>query len=152
MGRGLGEPKFNTDGTPYNCNWGRPQDDGPALCAASLCRLANLFLDDGSPQLNTLVRTKLYDSVLPTNSLIKKDLEYVSHNWGSPCIDLWEESYGNHFYTSLVQRRALRDGAAASLSAWAMAALRPGIRLRRRCSKPPCGSTGMRRTGTCVEP
>ena len=28
---GLGEPKVNIDGTPYNEPWGRPQNDGPAL-------------------------------------------------------------------------------------------------------------------------
>ena len=111
MGRGLGEPKFNTDGSPYLENWGRPQDDGPALRAASLCRLANLLLDDGRPDLVNLVKSKLYDSVLPTNSLIKSDLEYVSHNWNLTCVDLWEESSGDHFYTRLVQRRALREGA-----------------------------------------
>ncbi|MGA2706556.1 MAG: glycoside hydrolase family 15 protein [Isosphaeraceae bacterium] len=111
FGRGLGEPKFITDGSPIQCGWGRPQNDGPALRAASLCRLANRLLDSGQPDLVTLVKTKLYDSVLPTNSLIKRDLEYVSHFWGDSCIDLWEESGGHHFYTRMVQRRALRDGA-----------------------------------------
>jgi glucoamylase len=111
MGRGLGEPKFITDGSPYLGNWGRPQDDGPALRAASLCRLANLLLDNGRPDLVNLVKSKLYDSVLPTNSLIKSDLEYVSHNWNLTCVDLWEESSGDHFYTKIVQRRALREGA-----------------------------------------
>lgn len=77
--------------------------------AASLCRLANLLLDDGRSDLVQLVKTKLYDGT--SNSLIKKDLEYVSHNWGNACVDLWEEVGGNHFYTRIVQRRALRDGA-----------------------------------------
>ena len=108
-GAGLGEPKFNTDGTVYQCGWGRPQNDGPALRAASLCRLANLLLDDGRSDLVQLVKTKLYDGT--SNSLIKKDLEYVSHNWGNACVNLWEEVGGNHFYTRIVQRRALRDGA-----------------------------------------
>jgi glucoamylase len=28
---GLGEPKFNIDGTAFTGSWGRPQRDGPAL-------------------------------------------------------------------------------------------------------------------------
>ena len=28
---GLGEPKINIDCTPFNGEWGRPQNDGPAL-------------------------------------------------------------------------------------------------------------------------
>jgi glucoamylase len=57
------------------------------------------------------VQTKLYDSTLPTASVIKQDLEYVSHNWGKTCFDIWEEVSGHHFYTRLAQRRALLEGA-----------------------------------------
>ena len=28
---GLGEPKYNINCTPFNGEWGRPQNDGPAL-------------------------------------------------------------------------------------------------------------------------
>ena len=35
-GSGLGEPKFNIDGTRFNGAWGRPQRDGPALRAIAL--------------------------------------------------------------------------------------------------------------------
>jgi glucoamylase len=108
--RGLGEPKFNTDGSAFTGDWGRPQDDGPALRALIFTRLANQFLDGGDPGKATLVRTKLYDGTLPTNSLIKRDLEYVSHHWQDTCFDLWEEVRGHHFYTRLVQRRALLEG------------------------------------------
>ena len=119
MQRGIGEPKWNTDGSAYMQGWGRPQDDGPALRAASLCRLANMLLDDGRPDLVTLVRTKLYDSVLPTQSLIKTDLEYVSHNWSYPCVDLWEELSGYHFYTRMVQRGSFGWGKPGHRSATA---------------------------------
>lgn len=33
VGLGLGEPKFEANGTSFNGNWGRPQRDGPALRA-----------------------------------------------------------------------------------------------------------------------
>ncbi|SIO26811.1 Astacin (Peptidase family M12A) [Singulisphaera sp. GP187] len=111
LSRGVGEPKFHTDGSAYNDNWGRPQDDGPALRAASLCRLAHMLLDRGDDDLTNFVKTKLYDGRLPSNSVIKRDLEYVSHNWQRPSVDLWEEVYGHHFYTRIAQRRGLREGA-----------------------------------------
>jgi len=111
LGRGLGEPKFNTDGSAYQGDWGRPQDDGPALRASVFIRLANNLLDGGQADQVALVKTKLYQSTFPNSSLIKRDLEYVSHNWQNTCFDLWEEVSGNHFYTRMVQRRALREGA-----------------------------------------
>jgi glucoamylase len=111
FGRGLGEPKFNLDGTAFTGGWNRPQDDGPALRAITCIRLANYLLDSADPAQVAVVKAKLYDSTLPTNSLIKSDLEYVSHNWQLTCYDLWEEVSGHHFYTRLVQRRALVEGA-----------------------------------------
>jgi glucoamylase len=111
LGRGLGEPKFNTDGSAFTGPWGRPQDDGPALRALTFIRLANRMLDGGDPSQVELVKTKLYDGVLPTNSLIKRDLEYVSNNWQRTSFDLWEEVRGLHFYTRMVQRKALTEGA-----------------------------------------
>jgi glucoamylase len=112
MGRGLGEPKFNTDGSAFQGDWGRPQDDGPALRAVVFIRLANNLLDGGQADQVALVKTKLYQNTLPSSSVIKRDLEYVSHNWQNTCFDPWEEVSGNHFYTRMVQRRALREGAA----------------------------------------
>jgi glucoamylase len=108
-GMGLGEPKFNVDGSAYNDEWGRPQNDGPALRASTMTRFAHLLLDQGQEE---FVRQKLYDSVLPTHSAIKADLEYVAHHWRDFSFDLWEEVRGAHFYTRMVQRRALLEGAA----------------------------------------
>jgi len=110
-GRGLGEPKFNTDGSAFTGNWGRPQDDGPALRALVLTRLAQAFLDGGQAGQVAFVKSKLYDSALPTSSVIKSDLEYISHNWQNKCFDPWEEVNGYHFYTRMVQRKALLEGA-----------------------------------------
>jgi glucoamylase len=54
----------------------------------------------------------LYDPAMPANSIIKADLEYVSHYWNASGFDLWEEVEGLHFFTAMVQLRALNEGAA----------------------------------------
>lgn len=105
---GLGEPKFYVDGTPFAGPWGRPQNDGPALRALALTRWAKGLIARGHEE---SVRKYLYDSKFPTGSLIKSDLEYVSQHWSEPCFDLWEEVKGHHFYTRVLQHRALIEGA-----------------------------------------
>ncbi len=104
---GIGEPKFNMDGTPFNGPWGRPQDDGPAIRAIALIRFAKTLISEGQGGL----ARKLYDGKLPTSSVIKTDLEYVSHFWRQTSYDLWEEVKGHHFYTQMLQRKALLSGA-----------------------------------------
>lgn len=106
---GLGEPKFDVRGNVFTGDWGRPQNDGPALRAIALIELANRRLDGGAGVDDLKY---LYTSDLPAESVIKADLEYVAHNWWKPCIDLWEEERATHFYTRMTQRRALLDGAA----------------------------------------
>jgi len=107
----LGEPKFHLSGAVYSGAWGRPQNDGPALRAMALIRFAKTLLDDGD---NHYVATHLYQANLDPSSMgaIKKDLEYTAHHWQEENFDLWEEVYGHHFFTALLQRRALIDGAA----------------------------------------
>lgn len=105
---GLGEPKFNVNGTAFNDDWGRPQNDGPALRAMTLIRYARFLLKQGR---NDWVKEWLYDAKLPAETVIKADLEYVSHHWQDDSYDLWEEVRGHHFYTQMVQRRALLEGA-----------------------------------------
>ncbi len=104
---GLGEPKFNMDGTAFNGAWGRPQDDGPAIRAIALIRFAKALISEG----NWKLAHKLYDGKLPTSSVIKADLEYASHFWRQTSFDLWEEVRGHHFYTRMLQRKALLSGA-----------------------------------------
>jgi len=106
---GVGEPKYNVNGTAFTGEWGRPQNDGPALRAVTLIRFAKLLLAAGNQE--SYVRSKLYDGFIPSESLIKTDLEFVSHHWRESCFDLWEDTKGIHFYARMVQRRALVDGA-----------------------------------------
>ncbi len=103
---GLGEPKFHVDGTPYRGPWGRPQNDSQALRATLFTRFAQGLLNEGK---DAAVREMLYNS--STTSLIKRDLEDTARVWKEKCFDLWEEINGQHFFTLMVQRKALKDGA-----------------------------------------
>lgn len=104
----LGEPKYHVNGSPYMGPWGRPQNDGPALRAITLIRFARILLREGQGE---FVRAMLYDSRLPTHSVIKTDLEYISHHAFEKSFDVWEEVKGDHFFTRMVIRRALVEGA-----------------------------------------
>lgn len=104
----LGEPKFYVDGRPFNDPWARPQNDSPALRAISLIHWANILIQEGNI---AEVKAKLYSARLPATLPIKKDLEYLSHHWKDASYDLWEEVKGVHFYTLMVIRRALIEGA-----------------------------------------
>ncbi len=108
LSAGLGEPIFETDGTPFLGPWGRPQNDGPAIRASVLTQWANTLLDQGELE---FVKNELFSGKLPVNTVIKADLEYVSNHWNEPCFDLWEEVKAKHFYTKMVQRKALILGA-----------------------------------------
>jgi glucoamylase len=44
-------------------------------------------------------------------ALLERDLAFTCAVWREPCYDLWEENYGRHYYTRLVQHAALREGA-----------------------------------------
>ncbi len=109
----LGEPRFDVDGAVNTEPWGRPQNDGPALRALILTRFARDLVSSG--QLD-YVQKNLYGAQIPANTAIKIDLEYIAHNWQSPCIDLWEEIWGQHFFTRAVQLAALREGSSFALT------------------------------------
>lgn len=95
---GLGEPKVNIDGAPFNEPWGRPQNDGPALRSINMIKLYKLFNKDYETICNKLI--------IP---IIQKDLDYIVDNYDKPCFDLWEEIVGWHFYTRCVQLKFLKE-------------------------------------------
>ena len=101
---GLGEPKFDMDGTPYNGPWGRPQDDAPAEEASTLIDFASAVLKEGNEDL----ARRLYGDFAGG---AKGDLEYVSHHWEQTSFDVWEEEKAHHFDTETAQRVALLEGA-----------------------------------------
>ena len=94
---GCGEPKFNVNRTPFNDDWGRPQNDGPALRSHSLLKIYSI-LKKNYPL--------ICDIVL---EIIHKDLIYIIKNIHNPSFDLWEEIYGYHLYTRIVQYKFLKD-------------------------------------------
>lgn len=102
-----GEPKFNPNGTAYDGPWGRPQNDGPALRSTFMINMAEELLSSGKKREALM----LYSPVLPANTPVKIDLEYVSHHWSESDFDLWEEVQGQHFYTRSVQNYFLQKGA-----------------------------------------
>ncbi len=109
---GLGEPKFNADGSNFSGPWGRPQNDSPALRAMTLSQWATYLIADNQTD---FVRQNLYASEIPATKVIKADLEYVAYHWRDSSFDLWEEVRGDHFYTRMVQLAALRAGAKLAL-------------------------------------
>ncbi|KAI1073765.1 carbohydrate-binding module family 20 protein [Whalleya microplaca] len=100
-GAGLGEPKFNADGTRFNGAWGRPQRDGPALRAIALITYSNWLISNGQEETSKAV-------VWP---IISNDLSYVGQYWNATGFDLWEEVEGSSFFTTQNQYRALAEGA-----------------------------------------
>ncbi|KAF2645708.1 hypothetical protein P280DRAFT_388736 [Massarina eburnea CBS 473.64] len=111
---GLGEPKFLVDGTAFTASWGRPQRDGPALRAITLISYLRAYNASHPSLWNSREGEDfyglLYSAEMPASSVIKADLEYVSHSWDKTGFDLWEEVEGMHFFTAMVQLHALREG------------------------------------------
>lgn len=70
-GSGLGEPKFNADGSAFTGGWGRPQRDGPALRATALIAYAKWLVANG-------YASTARDVVWP---VIQNDLSYVTQYW-----------------------------------------------------------------------
>ena len=101
---GLGEPKYNLDGTAFNGPWGRPQTDGPGLRAGVMIRMAKILLARGDV---SYVRNQLWCN----DCVIVRDLEYLRQSWRVPTFDLWEEVQGDHFYSRMAHFRAFYDGA-----------------------------------------
>lgn len=103
--------KFNPDGTRFT-QWMRPQNDGPALRAVTIIRLSHQLLQEKQKK---LVK-HLFDGSAPSQDginaagVIKADLDYIVGHWTDVSYDPWEEVKARHFYTRLVQRKALLDG------------------------------------------
>ena len=98
----IGEPKFNTDGSGFTGEWGRPQADGPALRAIALIHFIKTL---SSCSKSTCLGGKP-EHIPVAKSVIAADLEYLMFHGQRTSFDLWEETKGHQFYTELVQRRA----------------------------------------------
>ncbi|KAA1469667.1 starch-binding glucan 1,4-alpha-glucosidase [Dentipellis sp. KUC8613] len=107
---GLGEPKFHVDGRAYEGAWGRPQRDGPALRAIVLIRYANWLLNTSTADEEEGKAVK--EKAERVWEVVREDLEYAAETWDQRSFDLWEEVASPSFFTTAVQHRALREGAA----------------------------------------
>ena len=103
--RNLGEPKYHVDNSPFEQVWGRPQNDGPPLRAIALLNFLNSMNVSSSSDANS-------DYQWIFDDLITLDLKFVLYNWHVSSFDLWEEVDAYHFFTSMVQLKALVDGRA----------------------------------------
>ncbi|KAI5950058.1 SGA1 [Candida theae] len=103
---GLAEPKFNVDMTAFNEPWGRPQRDGPGLRAATIIQ----FLDYLNQTGNLVNHPELQNSAYIYQEIVKPDLRYICQFWNETGFDLWEEVDSIHFFTSMVQLKALQMG------------------------------------------
>ena len=99
-----GETRFNPDGTLDVQRWGRPQSDGPALRALALLRWLGQAPGTGAPGLDTATREA-------AAGLVRDDVAFVLARWREPCLDIWEEELGHHYYTLRVQAAALEAAA-----------------------------------------
>ncbi len=97
--RALGEARLSADGRLDIFRWQRPQNDGPALRALAAMRYWR----------NQDLRPFL--PLAPLRALIEGDLDFTCKTWREPCYDLWEERWGRHYHTQIVQFAALSDGA-----------------------------------------
>lgn len=101
--RNLGEPKWYVNNSAFEVNWGRPQNDGPPLRAMALLNFLNQCNEDTGVGYETEY-SWIFDEV------IKLDLQFILLNWRATTFDLWEEVNSFHFFTSMVQLKALVKG------------------------------------------
>lgn len=115
---GLGEPKFYCNDTAFDGAWGRPQNDGPALRSTAIMNYLSLVRQYNNSELILAgADNSNYKSVDDIyQNIIKPDLKYVVKKWQDKGFDLWEEIYGQHFFTSLVQLKALKKS--FEVTAW----------------------------------
>lgn len=88
------EPKFLLDKTPYTGDWGRPQNDGTAMRGIVCIKLLNVM------------PSKTYASLY---KIIHSDLSYTIDELDQPCFDLWEEEFGYHLYTRMLQTKFINE-------------------------------------------
>ena len=101
----LGEPKYFVNGAAFSRDWGRPQTDGPALCAITFLHFLEIAKKDAAQ------RPFDSDTIRVMKEALVANLDYTAYHWHDSGYDLWEEIKGQHFYNGMAQRRALLSGA-----------------------------------------
>jgi len=90
------EPKYYVSGLRYEKDWGRPQNDGPAIRGYSLCEFAFYQLKNE----NTHFITQHLVDFKSKNGIIYQDFLFVLNHYEDVSFDLWEEIKGHHYFTS----------------------------------------------------
>ena len=99
-----GEPKFYVNREKYDKNWGRPQNDGPAIRSYALVEYAFHLISKNETELLKPIFN--YNQ----NGLIDKDLEFLlNYSVNKTSFDLWEEINGYHYFTTFFQLKALEN-------------------------------------------
>jgi glucoamylase len=88
------EPKFHLNKSPYTGDWGRPQNDGPAMRGIICIKLLSIMSAKFAPSLYKIIHS---------------DLSYTMDEIDQPCFDLWEEEFGYHLYTRMLQTKLLYE-------------------------------------------
>ncbi|CAI4039666.1 hypothetical protein SMKI_09G0740 [Saccharomyces mikatae IFO 1815] len=100
----LGDPKWNVDNTAFTDEWGRPQNDGPALRAIAILKIINYLKQSGTDFGEEYPFQSTADMF---DDIVRWDLRFIVDHWMSSGFDLWEEVNGLHFFTLLVQLSAV---------------------------------------------
>lgn len=118
--KGLGEPKWNVDNSPFLDVWGRPQNDGPPLRSVAIFHLLDELHERDltfSDLIEQCRREGLLNGYLPFSNdrelfeeIVYWDMQFILQHWQQDSFDLWEEINGKHFFTSIVQYAAVKMG------------------------------------------
>ena len=99
-----GEPKFYVNREKYDKNWGRPQNDGPAIRSYALVEYAFHLIS--KKEIELLKPIFNYNHT----GLIDKDLEFLlDYSINKTSFDLWEEINGYHYFTTFFQLKAIEN-------------------------------------------
>jgi glucoamylase len=99
-----GEPKFYINREKYDKNWGRPQNDGPAIRSYTLVEYAFHLINKNETELLKPIFN------YSKNGLIDNDLEFLlNYSVNKTSFDLWEEINGYHYFTTFFQLKALEN-------------------------------------------
>ena len=99
-----GEPKFYINREKYDKNWGRPQNDGPAIRSYALVEYAFHLINKNETELLKPIFN------YSKNGLIDNDLEFLlNYSVNKTSFDLWEEINGYHYFTTFFQLKALEN-------------------------------------------
>jgi len=101
------DTRVNPDGTLDISRWARPQHDGPPLRALAVLRWLRT-LATARPHAHDAVSA---DTLVAAERLLRLDLALTAARWREPCVDIWEEELGLHYFTLRVSAAALNEGA-----------------------------------------